>query len=196
VVIEDDYDGEFRYDRQPVGALQGLDPDRVVYAGTASKTLAPGLRLGWFALPGRLVEPVVEAKRLADYGTGVLDQLALAELIDDGDLDRHVRRMRVRYRRRRDIVMAMLAQRAPGLRVFGVAAGLHLVIELPEGGPTEDELIAVAGERSLAIGRLGSFHFEPEGRTQGLVVGNARPPEHAFGQAVASLGDVLALAGR
>ena len=107
VVIEDDYDGEFRYDRQPAGALQGLDPEHVVYAGTASKTLAPGLRLAWLVLPRALVEPVLEAKARAG-GTAVLEQLALAELIGSGAYDRHVRRMRTRYRRRRDALLALL----------------------------------------------------------------------------------------
>jgi GntR family transcriptional regulator / MocR family aminotransferase len=117
LVIEDDYDGEFRYDRQPVGAVQGLDPERVAYAGTASKTLAPALRLAWLALPPWLLEPVVEAKRLADRHSAVLDQLVLADLIVSGAFDRHVRRCRLRYRRRpgrrlRDPARARLHPRA------------------------------------------------------------------------------------
>jgi GntR family transcriptional regulator / MocR family aminotransferase len=191
VLVEDDYDGEFRYGRQPVGALQGLAPDHVVYAGTASKTLAPGLRLGWLVLPERLVEPVLAAKRV--YGdTQVLEQLALAELVRSGALDRHVRRMRQRYRRRRDALLATLADRAPALRARGIAAGLHVVADLPDG-VREDDVVARAAGRSLAVGILGPFRHAPApGDPQALVVGYAAPPEHAYAQALAALGDVLA----
>jgi GntR family transcriptional regulator/MocR family aminotransferase len=192
VLVEDDYDGEFRYGRQPVGALQGLGPDHVVYAGTASKTLAPGLRLGWLVLPARLVEPVVEAKRV--YGdTQVLEQLALAEFVRSGALDRHVRRMRQRYRRRRDALLATLAARAPAVRARGVAAGLHVVLDLPPGAREEDVRERAVAEHSLAVGTLGPFRHEPRPTDpQGLVIGYAAPPEHAYGQALAALGDVLA----
>ena len=115
VVIEDDYDAEYRYDRTPVGALQGLAPDRVVYAGSASKTLAPGLRLGWFVMPGHLAEPMAEAKIAADRGSPALEQLALADLITRGEFDRHLRRMRPVYRHRRDALLAALARRLPWL---------------------------------------------------------------------------------
>jgi GntR family transcriptional regulator/MocR family aminotransferase len=193
VLVEDDYDGEFRYGRQPVGALQGLAPDHVVYAGTASKTLAPGLRLGWLVLPERLLEPVLAAKRV--YGdTQVLEQLALAELVRSGALDRHVRRMRQRYRRRRDALLTTLADRAPAMRARGIAAGLHVVVDLPDG-VREDDVVARAAGRSLAVGILGPFRHAPApGDPQGLVVGYAAPPEHAYAQAVVALGDVLASA--
>jgi GntR family transcriptional regulator / MocR family aminotransferase len=190
VLVEDDYDGEFRYGRQPVGAVQGLAPDHVLYAGTASKTLAPGLRLGWLVLPARLVEPVVEAKRV--YGdTQVLEQLALAEFVRSGALDRHVRRMRQHYRRRRDALLATLAVRAPRVEARGIAAGLHVVLELPDG-MREDDVQARAAERSLAVGALAPFRHAPKpADPQGLVVGYAAPPEHAYGQALAALADVL-----
>jgi GntR family transcriptional regulator/MocR family aminotransferase len=122
LVIEDDYDGEFRYDGRPVGALQALAPDHIVYAGTASKALSPALRIAWLVLPKPLVEPVVEAKRLADSTSPALDQLAFARLIDSGELDRHLRRMRARYRRRRDALVEALADRAPAVRVLGITA--------------------------------------------------------------------------
>ena len=190
VVVEDDYDGEFRYDRQPVGALQGLDPEHVVYAGTASKTLAPALRLGWLVLPRRLVETVAEAKQLVG-GTPTLEQWALAELIGSGGFDRHVRRMRQRYRGRRDLLLELLAERAPGLRTRGVAAGLHLVLELPPRGAREDELLERAAARSLGLLGLGPFWHEPRPDRQGLVLGYASSPEHNYRQTLATLGDVL-----
>jgi GntR family transcriptional regulator / MocR family aminotransferase len=182
VLVEDDYDGEFRYDRQPPGAIQGLDPERVVYAGTVSKTLTPGLRIGWLQLPRRLVEPVLEAKRLTG-DTQALDQLALAELLTSGAYDRHVRRMRQRYRRRRDRLLALLGEAAPEGRALGVAAGLHVVLELPG----EEELLARAAERSLALTGLRAFWHRPEGRPGGVVLGYAAPPEHAYAQTLAAL---------
>ncbi len=190
VVIEDDYDGEFRYDRQPVGALQGLDPAHVVYAGTASKSLAPGLRLAWLMLPQRLLDPVVAAKRRADRHTPALDQLVLAEMIDSGAYDRHVRRMRSRYRHRRDRLVAALAERAPRVRVSGIAAGLHAVLRLPPGSPSEAELVARGARCGLALSRLGLYGGESLGY-EGLVVGYGTPPEHAFAGALEALCAVL-----
>lgn len=119
-ILEDDYDGEFRYDGHPIGALQGLAPERVIYAGTVSKSLAPRLRLGWLVVPEALLEPIVEAKRRADRGTDVLSQLALAELVSSGDFDRHIRRMRLRYRRRRDALVDTLRTAAPERRSVGL----------------------------------------------------------------------------
>lgn len=132
LIVEDDYDGEFRYDRQPVGVLQALAPGHVVYAGTASKTMAPGLRLGWLVLPARLTDAVA-AKARADAHTSGLEQLTLAEFIGSGAYDRHIRRTRLAYRHRRDRLVAALARHAPGVRVSGIAAGLHAVAELPPG---------------------------------------------------------------
>ncbi len=192
VVVEDDYDGEFRYDRQPAGALQGLGPEHVVYTGTASKALAPGLRLGWLVLPPRLVDPVVEAKRV--FGdTQVLEQIALAEFIRSGAMDRHVRRMRQRYRRRRDALLDLLRARAPGVHARGIAAGLHVVLDLAPAGLGEDEVMARAAERSLGLMALRPFWQAPPGPgSDGVVVGYAAAPEHAYAQALAVLGDVLA----
>ena len=131
LIVEDDYDAEYRYDRAPIGAMQGLAPDRVIYAGTASKTLAPGLRLGWLVAPPGLVDGIAEAKTLADRGSPVLDQLAFADFLSHGELHRHLRRMRPLYRRRRDALLAALRERLPDLEPAGIAAGLHLVAYLP-----------------------------------------------------------------
>ena len=133
VVIEDDYDGEFRYDRQAVGALQSLAPERVAYAGTASKSLVPGLRLGWLVLPAWLVDDVVAAKGAAMRLSSSLDQLTLAEFIASGGYDRQVRRARLGYRQRRDRLVSELKRRAPRAHVTGIAAGLHALVTLPAG---------------------------------------------------------------
>jgi GntR family transcriptional regulator / MocR family aminotransferase len=186
VVIEDDYDGEFRYDRQPVAAMQALAPEQVVYAGTASKSLAPGLRLAWLALPGALLEPVVEAKRRADAQTGVLDQLTLAEFLISGGYDRQVRRRRLVYRRRRDRLLAAL----PGRPVSGIAAGLHAVLELP-GGLTEAAAVGRGADHGLALDGLDNYAAEPGRHAPALVVGYGTPPDHAYTSALARLAAVL-----
>jgi len=191
LVIEDDYDGEFRYDRQAIGAMQALAPDRVAYAGTASKTLAPGVRLGWLVLPAHLVDDVTAAKAAADRQTGVLGQLTLAELIGSGGYDRHVRRCRLTYRRRRDRLVALLAERAPHVRVTGVAAGMHAVLELPPGCD-EDDTVARARARGLALDGLGAFGGRDHRRPPALVIGYGTPPAHAFTAALARLAATLA----
>jgi GntR family transcriptional regulator/MocR family aminotransferase len=190
-VVEDDYDGEFRYDRQPVGAMQSLAPDRVVYAGTASKSLAPGLRMAWLVLPGDLHAHVVEAQQLLRGGPDAVAQLALAELIRSGTYDRHVRRARLAYRRRRDRLLTTIAREAPSVRVHGIAAGLHALLELP-AGTSEAEVIAHAASRGLALSGLESFTDGPPRGWPALVIGYATPPEHGFTDALARLAAVLA----
>ncbi|WP_035798933.1 MocR-like pyridoxine biosynthesis transcription factor PdxR [Kitasatospora mediocidica] len=193
-VIEDDYDGEFRYDRQAVGAMQALDPERVVYAGTASKSLAPGLRLGWLALPSALVEPMRARKAATGGQSGVLEQLTLAELIRSGGYDRQVRRARLHYRRRRDRVAALLAERAPDVRVTGICAGLHAVLRLPGGLPTEEVLVERAYRRGLGLQGLHAFRHPltaPDTLPPSLVIGYGAPPERAFVRGLEVLGDLL-----
>ncbi|MGW4561859.1 MocR-like pyridoxine biosynthesis transcription factor PdxR [Streptomyces sp. NPDC004561] len=190
LVLEDDYDGEFRYDRQPVGALQGLDPDRVVHLGTASKSLAPGLRLGWMVLPPSLAQEAVRAKGRFDT-VGVLEQLTLAEFLTSGAYDRHVRSSRLRYRRRRDALAAAVAGRAPGVRVTGIAAGLHAGLRLPPG--SERSVVQAAAWQGLALHGL-SFHRHPEALTtplDALVVGYATPPDSAWPATLEALCRVL-----
>ena len=187
-LIEDDYDGEFRYDRHPVGALQGLAPEHVIYAGSASKSLAPGLRLGWLALPSDLVDAVVEAKRRTDRGTDVLTQLAFAELIDSGALDRHIRRMRRRYRDRRDAFVQTLNRCAPTLAVHGIAAGLHAVVLLPDG-VSEEDVLDTARQRSIALTGLAPFWHQAG--AAGIVVGYGTPFQHEYAAALEHLGRLL-----
>ncbi|MFB7272233.1 PLP-dependent aminotransferase family protein [Streptomyces sp. NPDC056244] len=185
-VLEDDYDGEFRYDRQPVGALQGLDPERVVYLGTAGKSLAPGLRMGWMVLPEELVGEVRKAKGPLDWASSTLDQLTLAEFIASGAYDRHVRSMRLHYRRRRDQLVAAVTERAPGIRVTGIAAGLHAVVELPPG--TERSVVEAAARQGLALYGMSRFRHPSVPRDRdALVVGYAAPPDSAWTGALEAL---------
>jgi GntR family transcriptional regulator/MocR family aminotransferase len=196
-IIEDDYDGEFRYDRQAVGAMQALAPGSVVYAGTASKTLAPALRLAWLAVPPGLTAELTAARELADRHGPVLDQLTLAGLLRSGGYDRHVRRCRLSYRRRREYLAAALREQVPGARLAGVAAGLHAVVELP-AGRAEDEVIAAAAARGLAVAGLSEFAAgdgAPRARPA-LVVGFAAPAPSAFTTAIARLCAVLAPGAR
>jgi GntR family transcriptional regulator/MocR family aminotransferase len=191
VILEDDYDGEFRYDRKPVGAVQGLDPDRVIHIGSVSKSLSPALRLGWMALPERYVDGVLAAKGEREAWASVLEQLTLADFIVSGSYDRHVRRMRQRYRGRRDRLVATLAAQAPHIEVTGIAAGLHAVLRLPPG--TERSTLKAAAWQGVALDGLTAFRH-PEAvmcATDGLVVGYATPSEHAYGAALEALCGVL-----
>ncbi|MFI8188395.1 PLP-dependent aminotransferase family protein [Streptomyces sp. NPDC085946] len=185
LIVEDDYDGEFRYDRQPVGALQGMAPGQVAYLGTASKTLGPALRLGWMVLPPHLVDEVAEAKLHSDHHTESIGQLALAELIESHAYDRHVRACRLRYRRRRDQLLDRLG---PRRAVRGIAAGLHALVDVDD----EAEVLARAEAEGLALGRLADhWHTPGEGRPQGLVVGYGTPRERVYPEALEVLGKVL-----
>jgi GntR family transcriptional regulator / MocR family aminotransferase len=189
VIIEDDYDAEYRYDRTPVGALQGLAPEHVVYAGSASKTLAPGLRIGWFVLPARLTGPMAAAKIAADRGSPALEQMALAGFVTRGDFDRHLRRMRPVYRRRRDALLAALARDLPWLEPAGVSAGLHLVAWLP---PHLDERAVVEAARRAGVGldAVGPYRITNPG-PGGLIFGYATVSERAIAEGVARLAQVI-----
>jgi GntR family transcriptional regulator / MocR family aminotransferase len=180
MVVEDDYDAEFRYDRTPVGALQGLGPDVVVYGGSVSKTLAPGLRLGWLVAPEHLAESFTEAKYAADLGRGVLDQATMAEFLASGEMDRHIRRMAVEYRRRRDRLVDAVAAAFPDWEVSGTAAGLHLLLHPPT--ENTEALAAVAQECGLDARPLSRYSIGSRS-APGLVVGygHQRPDTIASG---------------
>jgi GntR family transcriptional regulator/MocR family aminotransferase len=162
VIIEDDYDAEFRYDRQPVGSLQGLAPDRVVTIGSVSKSLAPWMRLGWVVCPPHLTTAVALEKEIADRGSPGLDQHALAHLIVSGRYDRHLRRMRTTYAARREALVGSLAERAPDLVLSGLAAGFHAVLHLPTGA---DETAVIEAARQRSIGLHGMSEYRVDGST-------------------------------
>ncbi|MFF8230196.1 MocR-like pyridoxine biosynthesis transcription factor PdxR [Streptomyces caelestis] len=187
LVLEDDYDGEFRYDRKPVGAVQGLDPERVIHIGSVSKSLSPAVRLGWMVLPQRYVGAVLDVKGDREAWASVLDQLSLADFVTSGSYDRHVRRMRQRYRGRRDRLVAALAEHAPHIEATGVAAGLHAVLRLPPG--TEASTVKAAVWQGIALDGLAAFRHPDTDMAadDGLVVGYATPSEHAYGPALEAL---------
>ncbi|GGK35886.1 MocR-like pyridoxine biosynthesis transcription factor PdxR [Nocardia camponoti] len=190
IVIEDDYDGEFRYDREPIGAVQALDPARVIYLGSTSKSISPALRLGWMVLPEQFVDPVLVAKGMRERWTSIIDQLTFAELITSGAYDRHVRQMRQRYRDRRNRLVAVLAERAPHIKVTGIAAGLHAVLRLPPG--TEAATVKAASWRGVALDGLAGYrHPDAAAQFDGLVVGYATPSDHTYASALAALCEVL-----
>ncbi|MGW0334939.1 MocR-like pyridoxine biosynthesis transcription factor PdxR [Streptomyces sp. NPDC003011] len=177
LVLEDDYDGDFRYDRAPVGALQGLDPDHVAYTGSVSKSLAPGLRLGWLLVPDSLVEEVVVRKRTLDLGHPSLDQALFARFVERGDYDRQLRRCQRAYRERRDALVAALEEHFPGTEVSGIAAGLHVIAALPERyGPQERFLtdLAAAGVTVRPLSDCRHARAEADGKGEvRLVLGYA-----------------------
>ncbi len=189
-VIEDDYDAEFRYDRQPVGAVQGLAPDRVVAAGSTSKTLSPTLRMGWLVCPPRLHDAVMVEKQLLGRGAPGLDQLALAALIESGRYDRHLRQMRAVYRRRREVLVTALARHAPGVAVTGLAAGCHAVLRLP-APVTEAAAIEACARQSVAV--YGMSRYRSDGSTEPaeLVLGFGNVRDGAIAGAVARVGGAL-----
>ncbi|MFI8950440.1 PLP-dependent aminotransferase family protein [Streptomyces sp. NPDC053750] len=157
LVLEDDYDGDFRYDRAPVGALQGLDPERVAYTGSVSKSLAPGLRLGWLLVPEWLVDDVVERKRTTDLGHPILDQALFARFVECGDYDRQLRVCQRAYRERRDTLVAALEERFPGSEVTGIAAGLHAIAALPERYGPQERFLARVAESGIAVRSLAAY---------------------------------------
>jgi GntR family transcriptional regulator / MocR family aminotransferase len=189
-IIEDDYDAEFRYDRDPVGALQGLAPDRVALLGTVSKSLAPALRLGWIVCPRHLLDPVVEDKRLSDRGSPTLEQLALAALIEAGRYDRHLRRMRDVYGARRDTLVRALAEHAPHVTLHGLAAGFHATARLRDGAD-EAAIVEAAGARSIGVYAMGDYRLGQSSGPPQLVLGFGNLGEAAIGRGIAAIGDLL-----
>jgi GntR family transcriptional regulator/MocR family aminotransferase len=190
-VIEDDYDSEFRYDKEPVGALQGLAPDQVFLLGTASKALAPAVRLGWVHAPAPLAAAVAAEKEMSDRGSCALDQLALATLLTTGRYDRHLRRMRAVYGARRAVLTEAFARHAPAVGLTGLAAGFHAVAPLPAGAG-ETAVIAAARERRVGLHGIGGYRGHPDRPAPpALVIGFGNVRERAIEPAVAAIADLL-----
>jgi GntR family transcriptional regulator / MocR family aminotransferase len=186
LIIEDDYDAEYRYDRAPVGALQGIAPDRVVYIGSASKTLAPGLRIGWMVLPPHLVGPIRLSKGLTDTGSSVMDQIAFASLLTTGGYDRHLRQMRRRYLARRNALLQALDRYLPQATVLGAAAGVHLTVRFPDGYPIAD-LVRRAAAMRVNVEPLAPCYADPATASPGLLLGYANLTESAIDAGVQTL---------
>jgi GntR family transcriptional regulator / MocR family aminotransferase len=185
IAIEDDYDAEYRYDRAALPALQGRDADRIVYAGTASKVLAPALRIGWLVLPPRLLEGAAHEKLLADRGTARIEQLAFTHFLTTGGLDRHLRRMRKLYRARRDALVAALAEELPEATVRGIAAGLHATVELP--GVDAARLREHARARGVDFEVLGDYRLGDAELPPALLLGYANLSEPAIRAGIRAL---------
>ncbi|HEX2499074.1 MAG TPA: PLP-dependent aminotransferase family protein [Actinomycetes bacterium] len=195
-IIEDDYDAEFRYDREPVGALQGLAPDRVIALGTVSKSLVPAIRFGWILCPTDLAKPIAEEKRQDDRGSPLLDQLTIATLIQSGRYDRQLRRMRILYAARRQALVTALARHAPEVTVTGLAAGFHAVVHLPDGagahdGTNETTVIAAARKRSVGIYGMSEYRSNRATTPLQLVLGFGNLSERAIEAGIARIGDLL-----
>jgi GntR family transcriptional regulator / MocR family aminotransferase len=189
LIVEDDFDAEYRYEGAGLGALQGLAPDRVVHIGSASKRLTPGMRLGWMLLPSWLAWPLIQAKAVEDGGSEAIGQLALHDFIERGELDRHIRRMRLRYQRRREALLEALVRWLPQAGVTEGAAGLYELVELPKD-VDEAALVAGAAERGVGLEGLALHRFNPKG-PPGLVLGFGCLPEPAIEHGIRLLAEAL-----
>jgi GntR family transcriptional regulator/MocR family aminotransferase len=192
IAVEDDYDGEFRYDRAPIGALQGIATDRVVYVGTASKTLAPALRLGWMVVPPLLLSALEDELRQVDFGRSRIEQHALARFIETGDFDRHLRRMRLVYRKRREVLLSALKSELPDAEIGGVSAGLHATVRLPVA-VDEAAVMLRAEKRGIGLSFMSKHHLHAPPKTSTLLLSYANQSEAAI--RIALKGLLSALAG-
>jgi GntR family transcriptional regulator/MocR family aminotransferase len=196
LIVEDDYDSELRYDRAAVGALQGLDPERVCHVGSVSKRLAPALRLGWMLCPSWLTGELSFVKGLADGGTPVVEQLALADFIARGELDRHLRRMRLAYRRKRDALAAAVAASLPDATLAGIPGGVYALALLPDAGREPGLLRAAAQAGVWAEGLASHRIVHGEADPTGILLGFANLSEPALARAIALVSDAVAQRGR
>jgi GntR family transcriptional regulator/MocR family aminotransferase len=190
VAIEDDYDAEYRYDRAAVGALQGLAPEHVIYAGTTSKTLAPALRLGWLVVPATLLQGITQDKLVGDRGAARIEEYAFADFVARGELDRHLRRMRARYRKQRDAMVQALARELPEAVVTGIAAGLHVTVQLPEGSDAQairDE----AGRHRITFNSMADYRAAGGAGSTTLMLGYGSVPEPAIDPGVREIAEAV-----
>jgi GntR family transcriptional regulator / MocR family aminotransferase len=190
-IVEDDYDAEYRYDRQPVGALHGVAPDHVIHVGSLSKSLAPALRLGWLVVPPALRDELVAARARSDRFTSSIIQATAAEFIQRGDLDRHLRRTRRSYRQRRDTLITALHQQLPTCRATGISAGLHVLVRLPDGTDAT-HLAATAARHSVLIRPLDHYRTSPaHDQPAALVLGYSRLTPHQIEEGIHHLATIL-----
>jgi GntR family transcriptional regulator / MocR family aminotransferase len=189
LVIEDDYDAEFRYDRTPVPAVQASAPDLVAYAGSTSKTLAPGMRLGWLVPPRAMQADLIEAKHAADLGSPALPQLVLAHLIASGELEQHLRQVRKRQRARRDALLGALREHLPQAQVQGIAAGLHVLITFGRLPGSDTELAAEILRAGVLVHPL-TWHRQRPG-PPGLVIGYAAHTPDQLAEAARRIAEVV-----
>lgn len=189
LIIEDDYDAEFRYDRRPVGAVQGAGRSAVALVGSATKTLAPALGIGWMATPPAWT-PRVRAAIVRSSGPPVLEQLAFAEFVRSGSYDRHLRVARIRYRARRDAIVSALAEHLPGSRVLGVAAGLHLLVRLPQGTDAA-AVVSQAAAAGVRVANLDTYRFRGAPGDPCVVIGYGNLGDHQARDAVALLASAV-----
>jgi GntR family transcriptional regulator/MocR family aminotransferase len=190
-IIEDDYDAEYRYDRHPVGALQGVAPDHVIHVGSLSKSLAPGLRLGWLVVPPPLRDEMVAVRARSDRFTTSIIQATVAEFVQLGNLDRHLRRTRRSYRQRRDTLIAAMRQQLPAYRATGISAGLHVLVRLPEGMDATN-LVATAAQHGILIDTLDRYRSKPaQGHHPAIVMGYSRLTPHQIEDGIHHLAAIL-----
>jgi GntR family transcriptional regulator/MocR family aminotransferase len=191
LILEDDYDAEYRYDREPIGALHGLAPEQVIYAGSASKTLAPGLRLGWMLVPPRLVEPIAMTKEHIDRGSPSLEQLAFADFLSRGEFDHHLRRMRPIYRARRDVLLDAIRLHLPDLRPVGASAGLHVFAWLPPG-VDEARVVSRAARAGVGVYGLSRYGYGQRSDAGGLIFGYGAVTEGEIVEGIHLVAEALA----
>ncbi len=200
VILEDDYDAEFRYDRQPVGSLQGLAPAHVVALGSVSKTLAPALRIGWVFTPPRFRDAILTEKSLSCRGVPQLDQVALARLIESGRFDRHLRKVRDSYRQRRDTLVAAVEEQVRGASITGLEAGHHALLRLP-AGVDEGRIVAQARAEGVAVRGLGDYRVTVDDQAPGvdwppaLVIGFGNVTTRQIREGIGALGELVAADG-
>ena len=190
LIVEDDYDAELSYDRVALGALQGLAPERVLYIGSASKRLVPGMRLGWMLIPSWLSWPLISTKAIEDAGSEIVGQLALRDFIERGELDRHLRRMRTRYRQRHQTLVQALTQRLPEAQAGDAAAGLYELVTLPEA-TNEAALVRAAASRGVGIETLAQHRFA-HGGPPGIILGYGNLAEPAIEHGVQLIAEAYA----
>ncbi len=190
LVLEDDYDAEYRYDREPIGAIQGLAPEQVIYSGSASKTLAPGLRLGWLIVPTNHVDELAAIKEASDRGSASLEQLAFADFLSRGEFDHHLRRMRPIYRARRDTLLEALRRYLPDLRPVGASAGLHVIAWLPPG-IDETAVVEAAARLGVAAHGLAQYHVARRHAPGGLLFGYGTLTESEIEEGIRLVADAI-----